>query len=169
MKKIQSKQSGFTIIEVVLVLAIAGLIFLVVFLALPQLQRSRRDTARRDQVGRIISSLTQSASNAGGDFPQNLAEFESFVEDDNYFGACSTTGNPTECESFSDPSEGSIDISYGYATGLNWGTVGDRGVVFYRDEAVCNGGDSVAATGSRQIAVVMTLEQGGSYCQDNSD
>lgn len=33
-------KKGFTIIEVVLVLAIAGLIFLMVFLALPALQRS---------------------------------------------------------------------------------------------------------------------------------
>ena len=31
---------GFTIIEVVLVLAIAGLIFLMVFIALPAIQRS---------------------------------------------------------------------------------------------------------------------------------
>lgn len=38
---------GFTIIEVVLVLAIAGLIFLMVFIALPALQRGQRDTQRR--------------------------------------------------------------------------------------------------------------------------
>lgn len=38
---------GFTIIEVVLVLAIAGLIFLAVFLALPALQRNQRDTQRK--------------------------------------------------------------------------------------------------------------------------
>ena len=37
-------KKGFTIIEVVLVLAIAGLIFLMVFLALPALQRSQRDS-----------------------------------------------------------------------------------------------------------------------------
>ena len=40
-------KGGFTIIEVVLVLAIAGLIFLMVFIALPALQRSQRDTERR--------------------------------------------------------------------------------------------------------------------------
>ena len=42
-------KKGFTIIEVVLVLAIAGLIFLMVFVALPALQRSQRDTQRRDE------------------------------------------------------------------------------------------------------------------------
>lgn len=44
-KKIQ--KNGFTIIEVVLVLAVAGLIFLMIFLALPALQRSQRDTQRK--------------------------------------------------------------------------------------------------------------------------
>ncbi|MBS7346174.1 MAG: type II secretion system protein, partial [Candidatus Sacchiramonaceae bacterium] len=42
------KKYGFTIIEVVLVLAIAGLIFLVVFIALPALQRNQRDTQREN-------------------------------------------------------------------------------------------------------------------------
>ena len=43
-------KSAFTIIEVVLVLAIAGLIFLMVFIALPALQRNQRDTQRKRQV-----------------------------------------------------------------------------------------------------------------------
>ena len=46
----QKTKKGFTIIEVVLVLAIAGLIFLMVFLALPNLQRSQKDTQRRDDL-----------------------------------------------------------------------------------------------------------------------
>ncbi|MFZ2560522.1 MAG: type II secretion system protein [Candidatus Nanoperiomorbaceae bacterium] len=49
--------SGFTIIEVALVLAIAGLIFLVVFIAWPALQNSQADTARRQDVGRVVSAL----------------------------------------------------------------------------------------------------------------
>ena len=40
----QHNKKGFTIIEVVLVLAIAGLIFLMVFVALPALQRGQRDS-----------------------------------------------------------------------------------------------------------------------------
>lgn len=51
------KSGGFTIIEVALVLAIAGLIFLVVFLALPALQNSQKDTALKQDVGRIASAL----------------------------------------------------------------------------------------------------------------
>lgn len=64
-KNINTKK-GFTIIEVVLVLAIAGLIFLMVFIALPALQRSQRDTQRRDDYGMLSSAVTSySASNGG--------------------------------------------------------------------------------------------------------
>ena len=50
-------KTGFTIIEVVLVLAIAGLIFIMVFVALPALQRSQRDTGRREDVMNLISEV----------------------------------------------------------------------------------------------------------------
>ena len=50
-------RAGFTIIEVVLVLAIAGLIFMMVFIALPALQRSQRDTQRNSDIGRLQSAF----------------------------------------------------------------------------------------------------------------
>lgn len=65
MKK-ESRKQGFTIIEVVLVLAIAGLIFLMVFIALPALQRNQRDTQRRNDYGMLSSAITSYASNNGG-------------------------------------------------------------------------------------------------------
>ncbi len=65
MKK-QSHKKGFTIIEVVLVLAIAGLIFLMVFVALPALQRNQRDTQRRDDYGMLASAVSSFAANNGG-------------------------------------------------------------------------------------------------------
>ena len=61
MLKINKK--GFTIIEVVLVLAIAGLIFLMVFIALPALQRSQRNTRRRQDMARILSAVTEYVAN----------------------------------------------------------------------------------------------------------
>ena len=62
-------KKGFTIIEVVLVLAIAGLIFLMVFIALPALQRSQRNTRRRSDMARILSAVTSYQSNNGGKSP----------------------------------------------------------------------------------------------------
>ena len=53
----KSRSRGFTIIEVALVLAIAGLISLVVFLALPALQNSQRDTAKRQAVGQAVAAV----------------------------------------------------------------------------------------------------------------
>lgn len=61
----KTNKRGFTIIEVVLVLAIAGLLFLAVFIGLPALQRSQRNTQRRQDVARVASAVTeyQSANN----------------------------------------------------------------------------------------------------------
>ena len=65
MKKHKHYQ-GFTIIEVVLVLAIAGLIFLMVFLALPALQRSQRDTQRKQDVAMVVTTLHNWKANNKG-------------------------------------------------------------------------------------------------------
>lgn len=65
MKK-EKKYEGFTIIEVVLVLAIAGLIFLMVFIAWPALQRSQRDTQRRNDYSMLSTAVSNFATNNGG-------------------------------------------------------------------------------------------------------
>lgn len=62
----QRKQAGFTIIEVLIVLAIAGLIMLVVFLAVPALQRSQRNSARNSEASRISAAVTECLSNRNG-------------------------------------------------------------------------------------------------------
>lgn len=61
-----SSRGGFTIIEVVLVLAIAGLIFLMVFIALPALQRSQRDTQRRNDYSELSTAVTNYITNNNG-------------------------------------------------------------------------------------------------------
>ena len=68
MKKLGNKK-GFTIIEVVLVLAIAGLIFMMVFIALPSLQRSQRDTQRSNDISRVVTALNQYQANNRGAIP----------------------------------------------------------------------------------------------------
>ena len=57
------KKKGFTIIEVVLVLAIAGLIFLMVFVALPALQRSQRNAQRKRDVDRVYTAIIEYQKN----------------------------------------------------------------------------------------------------------
>lgn len=70
MTKINSNKKGFTIIEVVLVLAIAGLIFMMVFIALPALQRSQRDTQRSNDIARVQTALNQYQANNRGAIPK---------------------------------------------------------------------------------------------------
>ena len=53
-----NKEKGFTIIEVALVLAVAALIFLVVFLAVPALQRNQRNDARRRDIAFVVQAVT---------------------------------------------------------------------------------------------------------------
>lgn len=95
---IKSKK-GFTIIEVVLVLAIAGLIFLMVFIALPALQRSQRDTRRTEDMGRVQSQLLSWQNNhnnklpANGDCMYDGADIVDF-EDDKY----QVQGSSKACE-----------------------------------------------------------------------
>lgn len=64
-----NSKKGFTIIEVVLVLAIAGLIFLMVFIALPTMQRNQRDTQRRNDYSALSTSITNYMTNNNGRFP----------------------------------------------------------------------------------------------------
>lgn len=71
------KQQGFTIIEVVLVLAIAALIFLMIFIALPALQRGQRDTARKNDANAVASALNSFRSNNDGQMPDS-SEFDTF-------------------------------------------------------------------------------------------
>ncbi len=65
----KQQATGFTIIEVVLVLAIAGLIFLMVFVALPALQRSQRDAQRKNDITRLKTALDSYKANNRGQLP----------------------------------------------------------------------------------------------------
>ena len=64
---------AFTIIEVVLVLAIAGLIFLMVFIALPALQRNQRDTQRKNDMSRVLTAINSYQSNNKGNIPSDFS------------------------------------------------------------------------------------------------
>ena len=73
-------KKGFTIIEVVLVLAIAGLIFAMVFIALPALQRSQRDQSRKNDISTVAAAINNwnSANRNGGTF--NEESLRKYVE-----------------------------------------------------------------------------------------
>ena len=89
----KTNKKGFTIIEVVLVLAIAGLIFLMVFIALPALQRSQRNTQREDDLARVLTAVNEFQTNNNGKTPFNGLDLVSFVT--RYLDKEGTGGNST--------------------------------------------------------------------------
>ena len=71
----QEKQKGFTIIEVLIVLSIAGLIMLIVFLAVPALRRSARNTERKNQVATYVGAINEfMQNNNNGKVPSIAAD-----------------------------------------------------------------------------------------------
>ena len=56
-KPLSRSRTGFTIIEVLIVLAIASLIMLIVFLAVPALQRNWRNHQRRQDASLIFAAI----------------------------------------------------------------------------------------------------------------
>ena len=65
----KSDAKGFTIIEVMIVLAIAGLIILIVLLAVPALQRNGRNTAIKNDASALTAAVAEFASNNDGALP----------------------------------------------------------------------------------------------------
>jgi prepilin-type N-terminal cleavage/methylation domain-containing protein len=68
----QKRQEGFTIIEVLIVLAIAALILLIVFLAVPSLQRNARNTQRKSDIANLASAMSNFEGNNSGALPTGL-------------------------------------------------------------------------------------------------
>ena len=173
-KQNTNSKKGFTIIEVVLVLAIAGLIFLMVFIALPALQRSQRDTQRRDDMARFLSQLNQYQANNGGTVPGdamanwNVAESgtdKSFIT--NYMKAGG--------DKFEDPSTGNTyklkqnvqSCTKGSDCPNNAASETEMGIIYIVKNAKCEGEKPVYIEGSRKLAVLMKLEGAGVYCGNN--
>ena len=65
-KNLLKRDKGFTLIEIVLVLAIAGLLLVIVFLAVQGANRSRRDAQRKQDAARMLAAITECASNHNG-------------------------------------------------------------------------------------------------------
>ncbi len=69
LRNLKKRSEGFTIIEVLIVLAIAGLILLIVFLAVPALQRNSRNSGRKSDVSRIGGAVIEFMNNNNGAKP----------------------------------------------------------------------------------------------------
>lgn len=68
----KSNSKGFTIIEVLIVLAIAGLILLVVFLAVPALNRNSRNTSIKTDAQNVLGGVSEYRGAKDGINPASL-------------------------------------------------------------------------------------------------
>ena len=148
----KNNKKGFTIIEVVLVLAIAGLIFLMVFLALPALQRSQRDTQRKNDASRLRAAVTDYTSNNRGNLPWYGANLKS-----DFISKYITTNNTT---TFNDPSTNS-EYKVASATGAT-DAPGELGRMKVSNNAKC--GTDGAIVAGNGIAVSVKTENGVANC-----
>lgn len=182
-KYLRKLDSGFTIIEVIIVLAIAGLIMVIVFLAVPQLQKNSRDQARKSIVSRIKSEIENYASNSGGQYPWN-----------NLSASCSSatqSGTPGDWPDFfgrylstvdiKDPSlaapvitcnpSGSVSATSSYVaafTSSNMALAQSKGLLNIVTGAKCNGEGVQQSVGANSYALLIGLDRSNTrFCVDN--
>jgi prepilin-type N-terminal cleavage/methylation domain-containing protein len=160
----RKKEQGFTIIEVMIVLAIAGLILLIVFLAVPALQRNARNTQRREDAGNILSAVSEYESNNNGATPGAQASL-------------ATTGSPASSATLGTGTGiNTVPINLGYydaaklkvvdqATyGTSNATTTDTAAIV--TGASCNGNDPQSAS-SRSVVVLYTIESSAKQCRQS--
>jgi prepilin-type N-terminal cleavage/methylation domain-containing protein len=78
--KPNKRTQGFTIIEVLIVLAIAGIIMLIVFLAVPALQRNSRNNQRRSDVSHMAGLVNEYAANHAGAMPVGTGTAAGYID-----------------------------------------------------------------------------------------
>ena len=143
---------GFTIIEVLIVLAVAGLIMLIVFLAVPALQRNARNTSRKSDVSSLASALSEYVNNNNGQLPS----------------ASCGSGTKASCKFFVNWKPGyytTAEVSYTANSTAPAKAMSDPSNVDIIDMAsyeTCSGESAtVSGASARSVAIVYDVESGG--------
>ena len=141
LKNLKKRSEGFTIIEVLIVLAIAGLIMLIVFLAVPALRRNSTNNQRNSDASRIAASITECLANRNG-----------------VKASCDTAAElfPGNLSQLSVPAGPFTDNA-----GTNLGTGSETAVVIGFQRECTTPGDDDQAGGLRDFAVMFQLDSGG--------
>ena len=158
----KTNQKGFTIIEVVLVLAIAALIFLMVFIALPALQRGQRDTQRKNDLGRTQTAVQNYQSNNRNTLPvfnQAFANQYLTTAGDSYLDPSGAgTAAPAATTYQFSANTGVLAAGFSPAT---------QNIIYVATRYTCGNGGAVVAAGSTKVALRMYLEGGSVACVNN--
>lgn len=141
-KKLKENEKGFTIIEVLIVLAIAGLIMVIVFVAVPQLQKGQRNSARNNDASLIAAAISECMSNRNG-----------------VVASCNSTaaGEVSLPASLKEVTNATYD-----ATAATWGTTS---AAIWTFGSTCDAeGDGAVGGSSRQFLLKYQVEGGGNRC-----
>ena len=157
---------AFTIIEVVLVLAIAGLIFLMVFIALPALQRNQRDTQRKNDMSRLKTAMDSYKANNRGKVPEfSIIGYGSMPFSTTELGVNYLKAGEGE---FKDPNGEEYLARAANTRAVGFKVYSDfSNSVFITFSKKCGSdGALVEADGTNNYAIQYVLEGGGTYCLD---
>lgn len=148
LKKLQKDNKGFTIIEVMIVLAIAGLILLIVFLAVPALQRNQRNTQRKNDASHVAGLISEYQSNNNGalptkvDFSGTVGTNELDATKEKFSILDTTTGTTVAPATLPTPAPTTVTTDF---------------VAIYT-KATCSGNLAAAASSARSAVVLYNLE-----------
>lgn len=167
---------GFTIIEVALVLAVAGMIMLAVFIALPAVQRTERDAERQEDLAEIIRGIKSYQSNNRGALPNGVTAWKKFYSD--YLPKLTEPNGQGYFDNFDDSSLVVCNSATGAACA--GGSQGDKIASFMNNDfeinnyrimvvtqATCNGNEPIKSSNVRKVALLYTLEIGGVVCRNS--
>lgn len=156
------KEKGFTIIEVLIVLAIAGLILLVVFLAVPALQRNARNTQRTTDVGNILSAVNEYVGNNNGQLPADGGTGGSGSS--LTIGASGSNTVPVNLGYY-----GAANVAITNNSASNLTNANNTDTVRVVKGAICDsaaiGNATVTGASSRSVVALYTLENGSKQCR----
>jgi len=144
LQNIKKRKEGFTIIEVMIVLAIAGLIMLMVFLAVPALQRTSRNTQAKNAAAALLATITEFQNNNDGAQPTTVAVANGVITVSGAVGSQAATGK--------------MQGGYIVASGTTIPTT--AGTFNYGLGRKCVGNTSTAVS-ARAVAIGFSIESAG--------
>jgi prepilin-type N-terminal cleavage/methylation domain-containing protein len=154
LSQIRKRNEGFTIIEVLIVLAIAGLILLIVFLAVPALQRNAHNTSAKSDVSGMLGGMNEYVNNNNGTLPTGVSGSGNAL-------TIGTSGNTAAVKlGYYD----AANVSVATTVPASAPAVGSVVIVL---KASCTGNTPVvnATSTPRSYAAYYTLEGGAALCQ----
>lgn len=174
-------KKGFTFVEVSLVLAIAGLIFLMVFIALPSVQRTQRDAEREENISSMLQALKKYQTNNRGalpsDTPSSPVGYNASASGNTWAGFYKEYLGPD----FTDPNGQNYNlrvmdcsVTAGECTNNvngvalnnleNSDFAAHNYTVYILKHASCDGAIPIGVENPRRVAAVYKIEGAGAYC-----